>query len=128
MMNLNNKGQSLVLFILLIPILILIMILVIDMGNLYCEKKEIDSIGYLVCDYGISNYNDENVLNDMIRLANLNNNKLSIVSVNIEDNNIDVVIGEKVKGVLGKMFNLDIFDVNVHYVGNIESGRIERIK
>ena len=128
MINLNNKGQSLVLFVLLIPIITLVMILVIDIGNLYCEKKEIDGIGYLVCDYGLTNYSDDNVLNDMVKLANLNNNKLSEVSVNIKDNDVDVVISENIKGTFGKMFDFDIYNVKVHYVGNIETGTIERIK
>ena len=99
MMKLNNKGQSLVLFILLIPVMVLVMVLVIDMGNLYCEKKEIDSIGYLVCDYGISNYYDDNILNDMVKLANLNDDKLSKISVDIENNVVDVIIYKKVDGV-----------------------------
>ena len=128
MANLNNKGQSLVMFILLIPIMCLVMVLVIDIGNLYCEKKEVDSIGYLVCDYGLSHYNDDNVLNNMVKLAGLNNNKLSEVSVNIKDNNVDVIIGEDVNGMLGKLFDFNIFSVNVHYSCNIESGNIERIK
>ena len=128
MMKLNNKGQSLVLFILLIPVMVLVMVLVIDMGNLYCEKKEIDSIGYLVCDYGISNYDDDNILNDMVKLANLNDDKLSKISVDIENNVVDVIIYKKVDGVFGKMFNLDIYGVMVHYVGDIDSGNINRVK
>lgn len=128
MINLNNKGQSLVMFVLLIPIMCLVMVLVIDIGNLYCEKKEVDSIGYLVCDYGLSNYSDNNVLNDMIKLANLNNSKLSEVSVNIKDNNVDVIIGENVKGMFGNIFDFNIYNVKVHYSCNIESGNIERIK
>lgn len=127
MINLNNKGQSLVMFVLLIPIMCLVMILVIDIGNLYCEKKEVDSIGYLVCDYGLSNYSDDNVLNDMIKLASLNSNKLSEISVNIEDNNVDVIIGEDVKGMLGKLFDFNFLSVSAHYSCNIESGNIERI-
>ena len=38
MNKLNNKGQSLVMFILIIPILLLIMILVIDLGNIIVTK------------------------------------------------------------------------------------------
>mgnify|MGYP007102082128 CR=1 FL=1 len=128
MMNLNNKGQSLVLFILLIPIIVLVMILVIDIGNLYCEKKELDSISYLVCNYGVTNYDDESVLNDMVKLANLNSNKLSKVFVDINDGKVDVVIGENVDGIFGKMLNINIFNIKIHYVGDIVSGNMERIK
>ena len=43
-MRLNNKGQSLVLFIVIIPIIIGIMVMVIDIGNVIYEKQELDNI------------------------------------------------------------------------------------
>ena len=51
MNKLNNKGQSLVMFILIIPILLLIMILVIDLGNIIVTKTHLDNTNYLVIDY-----------------------------------------------------------------------------
>ena len=39
MINLNNKGQSLVMFVVVLPVLLLIMILVIDVGNIIMQKS-----------------------------------------------------------------------------------------
>ena len=39
MLRLNNKGQSLVMFIVLIPIVLLVFTLVYDVGNAIYEKE-----------------------------------------------------------------------------------------
>ena len=127
MMTLNNKGQSLVLFIVLIPIMILIMVLVIDIGNLYYNKKELDNIGYLVTSYGIDNYNEDDVLNKMIKLANLNDDNLSSVYVN-NTNNIEVNLTKNVSFEFGKMFSLNGIEIKTNYIGDINSKKIKRIK
>ena len=44
MFKLNNKGQSLVMFVLILPLLLFIMVLVIDIGNIILSKQELDDI------------------------------------------------------------------------------------
>jgi len=46
----NNKGQSLILFVLLFPIIFLILVLVYDIGNMILLKLELDNINKLVMD------------------------------------------------------------------------------
>ena len=48
MFSLNNKGQSLILFVLMLPVLLFVMILVIDMGNLMVEKQKLNNINYII--------------------------------------------------------------------------------
>ena len=55
MSKLNNKGQSLVLFIVVIPVLLGVMALVVDLGNAFCKKAEINSVLEYVLDYGTLN-------------------------------------------------------------------------
>ena len=43
-MKLNNKGQSLVMFVLLIPLLMLILVMVVDIGNMVNVKLELNNI------------------------------------------------------------------------------------
>ena len=59
----NNKGQSLVLFILILPILLGIMVLVIDVGNAIYTKNKINNITIIKLnkeDYN-PNYNGNNI-------------------------------------------------------------------
>ena len=41
MLNMNNKGQVLVLFVIILPIIIFILFIVVDIGNIYLKKNEI---------------------------------------------------------------------------------------
>ena len=55
MFRLNNKGQSLVMFIILIPIFLLIITLVYDVGNALYEKNRLSNTSYMVIEYGLDN-------------------------------------------------------------------------
>lgn len=71
----NNKGQSLVLFILILPILLGIMVLVVDMGNVFCKKNEIDSTLEFVLDYGLAMVQKDNEIEvDIADESNLDAN------------------------------------------------------
>ena len=119
MIKLNNKGQSLVLFILILPILLLVSILVFEIGNVYTSKSELDDINYLVIDYGLDHITETNLEEKLIELIKLNSNDLFYIGVNVEDSKINVTTKRKVKGILSKSF--DIFEVVSNYEGYMEN-------
>ena len=51
MLKINNKGQSLVMFALIIPIFLLILTLVYDVGNAIYEKDRLSNTNYLTIEY-----------------------------------------------------------------------------
>ena len=51
MLKINNKGQSLVMFVLIIPIFLLILTLVYDVGNAIYEKDRLSNNNYLTIEY-----------------------------------------------------------------------------
>ena len=55
MLKINNKGQSLVMFVLIIPIFLLILTLVYDVGNAIYEKDRLSNTNYLTIEYGLNN-------------------------------------------------------------------------
>lgn len=127
MIKLNNKGQSLVLFVLLFPILLLVMVLVIDVGNVIVKKQEIDNINYLTIDYGLEHFDDIDLESKLENMLVLNNVDFSNVEININDNKIEIFINKKVNGVFVKQFN--IFSLKSRYVGYIKENKkiIERV-
>lgn len=127
MIKLNNKGQSLVLFVLLLPILLLVMVLVIDVGNVIVKKQEIDNINYLTIDYGLEHFDDIDLESKLENMLVLNNVDFSNVEININDNKIEIFINKKVNGVFVKQFN--IFSLKSRYVGYIKEDKkiIERV-
>ena len=68
-MRLNNKGQSLVMFVLIIPIILLILVLIYDVGNALYEKNRMSNTNYLATNYGLDNIDSINeFLSDSIPL------------------------------------------------------------
>jgi len=129
MFRLNNKGQSLVMFVIIIPILILLLTLVYDVGTAIYEKNSLSNTSYMVIDYGLDNI-DSIDDSELMNLVMKNTDNLNYMSVNIENNRIEIILKKEIKGVIGKMFGFDLVEVNAHYVGEIVNGekKIERIK
>ena len=67
----NNKGQVLVIFILFIPIFVLAFTLIVDIGNMYIEKRSITNNLKYAVEYSKKN----NVDVDEILNKNLDNIK-----------------------------------------------------
>ena len=57
MFNLNNKGQSLVMLVVSIPIVLLVLTLVYDVGMAIYEKNRLSNTSYMVIEYGLDNIN-----------------------------------------------------------------------
>lgn len=115
MTKLDNKGQVLVLFIILLPIIIFILFIVVDIGNVYLKKQELCSITRDATTY-LKDGKEENEVLDLIKENNPN------IKATIQDNTITSSL--KVKGII-KMYDLNIFAVNCTY--KIENNKIRRI-
>ena len=126
---LNNKGQSLVLFIILLPILLLILILVLDIGKLIIVKNELDNINDIAMDYGLSNLDNNNLEDELVEIVNLNKDDIDNISVSIDGDKIYIVMNEKINGIFTSFIDIPIFDIKLSYVGYIDNNekRIERM-
>ena len=130
MMKLNNKGQTLVMFIVIIPILISIMILVIDLGSAFTKKQELNNVNKLVIEYGLDNLDQENLESDLTSYITMNAKDLSNVKVTVENNTINVTTKAYIDGIISKALNIDGFEIVSEYHGYLssEEKRIERVK
>ena len=90
MLILNNKGQSLVLFVVIMPIILLMFVLVYDIGNAMYEKNKLSNVSYMVIDYALDNM-DKVDENDLIDLIDKNTNNLSSVSVLIDNGKVNFI-------------------------------------
>ena len=117
---LNRKGQSLVLFILLLPIMLGIMVLVIDCGNAFVLKSHIDHSLELVLEIALDKEMDDVEISNLLKY-NLEgvNNKL-IVS----DKEIKIVSSTEYKGVFSKVFGFSFFPIHSEYVGSIQNDKV----
>lgn len=116
MLNMNNKGQVLVLFVIMLPIIIFILFIVVDIGNIYLKKTEVCDITYNAISYLKDGKTNEEVVN-LIK----ENNKNIKVSI---DNNI-ITSKLKVKSTI-KLYDLNIFEVSCSYKID-EENKIKRV-
>ena len=130
MFSLNNKGQTLILFVLMIPVLLFVMILVIDMGNLMVEKQKLNNINYIMIDYGLSNLTKEDLEEYIYNYLKLNDEKIDKIKVTKTDNDITINLGKKESSMLGHILNLKEVEIISSYKGSIIDDKkvIERLK
>ena len=128
MLKINNKGQSLVMFVLIIPIFLLILTLVYDVGNAIYEKDRLSNTNYLTIEYGLNNI-DTVTENELKNLIEQNTSNLKYIYVTIEENQIEIKIEKDAKSIIGKMFNFNLVKIISHYKGKIINNQkeIERI-
>lgn len=129
MFNLNNKGQSLVMFVLIIPIFLLIIAMVYDIGNAFYEKEALNNINQMVLDYGLDNL-DKIDENDLMELVIKNDSNLKNISITIDEEVITITTQKYVKGIFGNILDINITEVTSSYLGKTLGNKkiIERIK
>ena len=65
MQYINNKGQTLVIFIIILPIILTIFTLVIDLGILYISKRNVENNVSNAIEYYLKNINNEKAETNM---------------------------------------------------------------
>lgn len=125
-MKLNNKGQSLVLFVLLMPILLMIIVLVYAGGNSLYEKERLNNVNYMVIDYGLDNI-EEIKESDLIDLAMKNVDDIKHIEIVINGNEITSTIEKENNSIIKKFMD---FEVVSKYQGKLVNNKkeIERLK
>lgn len=84
----NKKGQALIEFVLILPILIMILFSIIDFGRIYTTKSDLESI---LSDIILNNYTS-NEINEYIENKNINAN----VDIKIDNNSKKITMTKKI--------------------------------
>ena len=130
MLKLNNKGQSLVLFVVLLPILLFVIVLVVDIGTIMTSKQDLNNINYMMIDYGLDNIEKENLENEITNYILLNTKKLDDIEVKIIEYEVYIYMKKYEKSLIAHIFNIQGFEIVSEYKGTIVNDKknIERIK
>lgn len=115
----NNKGQALVLFVLLLPLVTLFVMYLTEIANINLAKKEIDSNSKEAIWYALSNLNDDDVLMKTQNLIDSNVNADNTVMI---DNGVVIIrVKAKTKNMFSKIFGVTSIDIK--HTGYIDNGR-----
>jgi hypothetical protein len=127
---LNNKGQSLVMFVMILPILLMIIMMVIDIGKMVQRREELDSINYILVDYGLDNIELNNLENKLKEILDKNDKSIDIVKINIDKESleVEVILRDEVDLLILK--DNKLFRVKSDYIGRVVDNKkiIERNK
>ena len=111
----NNKGQTLVVFVLFLPVLVIVITMIINKSNMYYDKRNMENIAKEAINYGLNNIEDENI-EDKIKIF-ISKNIECEKEIKIEDGEIRVTLikeNKTIKKILG------YGNIKIKYKGKIE--------
>ena len=110
MNKLNEKGQSLALFVIFLPVIMMIGTLVIDIGLANYNKHKLDEISKSVLDYGLNNI-DNDPYSNMVDLIYQNDSDIDsyVIDMYLDNRKIKLVIKKATKGVFGSIIVKEIY-------------------
>lgn len=124
MIRLNNKGQSLVMFICLLPILLLIVLAIVDVSRMVIEKNKLNNINYIAISYYSSHKEDYDVTERIISLVKRNDEDIINVRINKDKNTI--YLDKKIDSTMGKIIGISEYEIVSEY--SFADDGIKRVK
>lgn len=116
----NKRGQTLIIFVMLIPIILTMAALVIDVGLLYYKKNEYVGI----VEESIKEYFKDENLTSALETLTLNGVSLDDVEVSATDEKISVTLDTKVDSIFGKVIRINDYEIKVSRVGTKDKERV----
>ena len=117
----DSKGQTLVIFVLILPILLLLFALIWEVGNLGLTINKYETEIKDTIEYGLNHLDDENLEDILTNLwkANLEGD------INVEINNqvIKVNVKQNYDALFNNLLN-NRFDIDLTYNGYIENEKL----
>ena len=117
----NNKGQALVAFVLLLPIMFLLFAIVFDLGSLGVAKQKYENEIKSTIKYGLNHIEDKDVKEKMQNMleTNIEGNK----NIEINDKTIRINIKNKKESIFPNIIKKD-YDLDITYKGYKENNQI----
>ena len=128
MIKLNNKGQTLIMFILLIPLILVIMALVIDTSFVYKEKIKFQSVTKTIMKTTYENKDTTDFNDKTINLYKKNGIDTNNIVIKVNSDSIVIKNQTKVKSVFGNIIGIKNYEVKFSYKIYKENESIKVIK
>lgn len=116
----NNKGQTMVVFALLIPLLMLVMALVVDTGLMIHEKIKLTNVTKMIINDEIDNYSYDDVIN----IYQKNGISINNVYTEYKNNELEIKNEYEVDSIFGNIININLYKVKIDIIGYKENNEI----
>lgn len=119
----NKKGQVLVVFILLLPVIFLFITITVELGNNLITARKNDSVIY---DTLVFISKDEEFSEEKLRKNLEKNLEYEDLIITQNENAIDIIVISKIKPIFGKIVILGLDNVKLEYTYDLETKEIIR--
>lgn len=124
MNKLNNKGQSLAIFVIFVPVFIMIGTFVVDVSFAKYNERRLDNLNKQVINYGLKHI-DEEPYDNMVDLIYQNDSDIDSYEINInnETKEISVTLSKSTKGFFGSIVSKEIYNEKSSLKGYIKDDK-----
>lgn len=105
---LNNKGQSLVIFVLILPVLIVFIGYSFDVLNTNYEKNKLENLSLMLKE----NLDEDITDNEIKELVNKNDLNI-VVSITRDESKVEIQLSKRIKSMFGKIIGKEYYDIKV---------------
>ena len=125
MNRLSNKGQSLAIFIVFIPLFIMMGTFVVDMAYARYNANRLNETNKMIVRYGLKHI-EENPFDDMVHLIYQNDSEIDNYDIKIDvlNKTVSVSIDKASRGFFGSLIGKDIYKEKSSYIGYIKEEKI----
>ncbi len=116
----NKKGQTLILFVILIPILVTITAIVVDVGTLEFTYQKLKGI----VDESIKEYYLKDGRSSMEATLDYNDISKELYEISLNDNEVNVYLTYEMDSIFGRLINIPSYEIIVNRQGRMEIDQI----
>lgn len=123
----NNKGQTLVAFMLILPFLAMLVGFLFDYGIISTKRRKMENVVKDSITYGLT-HEEENLEEKLNLLLQKNIENIQNEEITIEENKIEITVTTKEKSTYSVFMGKYIYEIKVHYKGYLKEDNIQIIK
>ena len=114
----SEKGQSLILFVVFVPLVVMLGTYVVDVSNARYESNKINNINKIVIEYGL-NHIDDDPKEDMIKLIYQNDEEIDNYMIELDTTNKTIIVEleKSSPGLFGSIVGKDLYQEKSKYKG-----------
>ncbi len=121
----NNKGQTLVVFVIILPLIVLLLTIIINEGSLYIQKRTMENTIKEAILYRFDfEGSDEEVLQKIERYLYKNIDNIEYLNIDIDDGYIKINIESSIEKELPSFIFQNQLTIKFTYIGYINNEKI----
>lgn len=117
----NKKGQVLVLFVVMFPILFFLIAFFLENMFITGEKNKLDNLNEFVLEYAYKNKDNIGLYDGVLDLIIRNDKDIILEVFNITDEYLEITLTKRVDSFFGNIIGIKNYEINSSYNANIES-------